>query len=215
MPPDERRAAILAATVPLLRERGDRVSTKDLAEAAGVAEGTLYRVFPDKRALLCAALDEAMDIGPLARDLGRIDPAAVLEERIRLALELMTARLEGVVQLMTALHGLARAEPGESGRPPGHWPPRNPAERSAPLLAALVEILEPDRAALRVTPLQAAGLLLDVALGNRMPGRPDGARLLPADVAACLVRGLAIRPEPSRAPSSSARRATAGHERDL
>ncbi|MBN9326134.1 MAG: TetR family transcriptional regulator, partial [Cellulomonas sp.] len=45
MPPDERRRAILRAVLPVVRERGADVTTRELAEAAGVAEGTLFRVF--------------------------------------------------------------------------------------------------------------------------------------------------------------------------
>jgi len=54
--PEERRTAIIAATLPLLRAEGLHVSTRRIAECAGVAEGTLFRVFPDKAALLAAAL---------------------------------------------------------------------------------------------------------------------------------------------------------------
>src|SRR5690606_23916200 len=39
--PEERREAILDAVLPLLRERGREVTSRELAEAAGVAEGTI------------------------------------------------------------------------------------------------------------------------------------------------------------------------------
>jgi AcrR family transcriptional regulator len=47
MAPDDRRRAIVAAVVPLLLEHGDDVSTRQIADAAGIAEGTIFRVFPD------------------------------------------------------------------------------------------------------------------------------------------------------------------------
>ena len=49
--PDDRRAALIEATLPLLREHGTAVSTRQIADAAGVAEGTIFRVFPDKNSL--------------------------------------------------------------------------------------------------------------------------------------------------------------------
>ena len=49
MSPDDRRRAIVAALVPLIVERGGEVSTREIAQAAGIAEGTIFRVFADKR----------------------------------------------------------------------------------------------------------------------------------------------------------------------
>ena len=61
MAPDERRRAIVDAVVPLLLEHGDDVTTRQIAEAAGIAEGTIFRVFPDKAALLLAAAEEIIN----------------------------------------------------------------------------------------------------------------------------------------------------------
>jgi len=47
--PDARRASIIAATLPVLRMRGREVTMSQIALAAGVSEGTLFRVFPDKK----------------------------------------------------------------------------------------------------------------------------------------------------------------------
>src|SRR5690606_7898091 len=57
LPPEDRRQAIIEAVVPLLIEHGPTATTRQIAEAAGVAEGTLFRVFPDKRALLFAVAE--------------------------------------------------------------------------------------------------------------------------------------------------------------
>ncbi|HEY4024292.1 MAG TPA: helix-turn-helix domain-containing protein [Pseudonocardiaceae bacterium] len=46
------RAAITSAALQLAGERGEDVSMEDIAREAGVGVGTLYRHFPDRRALL-------------------------------------------------------------------------------------------------------------------------------------------------------------------
>ena len=61
MAPDERRRAIVDVVVPLLLRARGGVTTKQIAEAAGIAEGTIFRVFPDKAALLMAVAEETMN----------------------------------------------------------------------------------------------------------------------------------------------------------
>ena len=65
LPPDERRSMIVAATLPLLLEHGEMVTTRQIAEAAGIAEGTIFRVFADKDELIAAVIEAALDPEPL------------------------------------------------------------------------------------------------------------------------------------------------------
>ena len=62
--PEERRKAILDAVIPLLISRGSNVTTAEMADAAGIAEGTIFRVFPDKPSLLHEALKSSFDPAP-------------------------------------------------------------------------------------------------------------------------------------------------------
>ena len=50
---EDTRSKILRAALQLFARRGyDGTTTKDLAKSAGVAEGTLFRYFPNKKAIL-------------------------------------------------------------------------------------------------------------------------------------------------------------------
>ena len=61
MSQEERRAAIVRSTLPLLIEHGGTVSTSQIAAAAGIAEGTVFRAFKDKQDLLIACMRAGMN----------------------------------------------------------------------------------------------------------------------------------------------------------
>jgi AcrR family transcriptional regulator len=185
---DDRRAAVLRATVPLLRQRGPQVSTRELAEAAGVAEGTLFRVFPDKQSLIRAALAEAMDPAPLEAALDGVDRRLPLEDRLRQTIELLSSRMAGIVQLISALPAFCGDRLADRGA-------AEHAARDARVLSAVAAVLEPDAPRLRVSPLEAAALVRGVVVGQHMPGLPLAARLPAGEIAACLVHGLLPREE--------------------
>ncbi|MFD4991348.1 TetR/AcrR family transcriptional regulator [Cellulosimicrobium cellulans] len=67
---EERRDAIAAATIPLLVEHGAAVTTRQIADAAGVAEGTLFRAFADKDEILHAAVVRSLDPAPAVAAIG-------------------------------------------------------------------------------------------------------------------------------------------------
>ena len=57
--PEHRRAAIIDMARKLIREQGyDAINVSDIAEAAGVVEGTLYRYFENKDALLLGVVSD-------------------------------------------------------------------------------------------------------------------------------------------------------------
>src|SRR5690242_17453763 len=82
----ERRQEIIDATMPLLKEYGTDVTTSQIARAAGVAEGTIFRVFEDKRELLTAALHTAMLADAEVNRIGQISCQQPLEQRLVSAL---------------------------------------------------------------------------------------------------------------------------------
>jgi AcrR family transcriptional regulator len=174
LPPDERRAAIVAATLPLLLERGANVSTRQIAKAAGVAEGTIFAVFPDKGAVVQAALRAALDTEPTERELATIDRSLPFEGQLTEAVRILQCRTLNIWRLLSGV--------GDTG-----------AHRTPPAdFATLIDILKAERARLRTDPLNAARQLraLTVAVSHPMfyTGEPmdpraivrlflDGARL--------------------------------------
>jgi AcrR family transcriptional regulator len=101
MSPDERRAAIVAATLPLLLERGLPITTRQIAEAAGIAEGTIFRVFPTIDAVVEATVEAAFDQAPTERALAAIDPSLPLDEALVEAAAIVQSRVSVVWRLVT------------------------------------------------------------------------------------------------------------------
>lgn len=103
MAPEDRRASIIEATLPLLREKGSDVSTKEISRAAGVAEGTIFRVFDSKDELVTACVHQAFDNAELLARLAEVDRALPLRDRLAEAVEVMQDHLTGIFTLMGVL----------------------------------------------------------------------------------------------------------------
>ena len=131
MSADDRRQAIVDAVVPLLVTHGEAVSTRQIAEAAGIAEGTIFRVFPDKNALLMAAAAHTLNPPNAGQELA--DAVAGIEdlhEVVPVVAERMLVRSEQVMAVMIALRNVwhaAHEEPGGSGRRHRAAPTATPA----------------------------------------------------------------------------------------
>jgi len=177
MSPAGRRQEIISATLPLLREHGANVTTSQIAQAAGIAQGTIFRVFEDKRELLEASLCAAMSADAEVANIGDISPGLPLVERLVQALEAVSDYQERLRSLMRAMQDSGwRPEHDKLGQDDNH--PRHQMRRVAAAMAAL---FQPDAGSLRLGSKQAAGMILALAFANRLqehvmgepPATPD------------------------------------------
>ena len=164
---------LIDAVTPLLLEHGRAVTTRQIAECAGIAEGTIFRAFGSKDELIRAAVAKQLDPEPLRRQLRAVDPALPLEERVRTIVTLMRGRFTTVFTLMTAL-----------GTPP---PGRDVRQEFSEIMG---RALAPDLERLNVEPARAAQVIRMLALAATVPHVRNGPPFDDADITALILYGI-------------------------
>jgi AcrR family transcriptional regulator len=152
LPLDERRAALIAATEPLLERFGREVSTRQIAEAAGIAEGTIFRAFATKEALIDAVIEDAFDIQRTCDELAHVDLALSLEKRLVAAVAILQERLRRVLALFGSLRLRKEAHDYDSFRA------KQQADNEL-LNSAIAPLIKPDQDQLRLDATEAASAL--------------------------------------------------------
>ena len=151
LPADERRAMIIEAMLPLLLQHGEMVTTKLIAEAAGIAEGTIFRVFADKDELIAAAVEHATDPAPMEQAIAAIDLDVPFEEAVTEAVRLLQRRTIVIARLMAAVG------------------PRFHRKGPIPDRPGLIALFEAHRARISVEPVAAARWLAALTMSTSHP----------------------------------------------
>jgi AcrR family transcriptional regulator len=176
--PDERRKAIIDVTVPLLREYGRETTTKQVAEAAGIAEGTIFRVFESKHELFLQALETAFDPHEFLDLLEQIDTALPLRDKLLKIAELYQQRFTGSFELMAKM---GMVQPPKAMKHDAAW--RERAREVSKLLVA------GNADELRIDPYEVVRAVRLLTFSGSHPHIADGRILTPEEIVDIVLNG--------------------------
>lgn len=162
---EDRREAIVSATVPLLFAHGANVTTSQIAKAAGIAEGTVFRAFKDKQELIATCIRSVLGVDAELALITEARAAETLHDRLSWGISAVSGYLDRTWKLIGVLR--------DSGYHPGHGDEeehKRPPIEMQRLTEHIATLFEPDAHRMRVAPLLAARLLLGQVFANRLQG---------------------------------------------
>ncbi|MDR0836844.1 MAG: TetR/AcrR family transcriptional regulator [Propionibacteriaceae bacterium] len=196
---DTRRAEIIAATRHLLAANGTNFTTKAVAEAAGIAEGTIFRVFSSKRELIAAVIQDLLDPTQYVAQIEALPDADLQEHTVALLSVLRGGlqRANGIFSAMAAVSSADRPGDPNSCPDPGsdesvkHAFKRHQHDKMTALKDAVTASLEPYAAELCVSPALAAATVWMTAMASAHPFVSEYNDLDTEELAQLLIHGFA------------------------
>ena len=196
--PPERRVSIVRAALRLIAAQGTMPTTREIAEEAGIAEGTVFRAFDTKERLVEAVVGETFCPAPISVQLRDIDLDQPLRDRLIALVTVLQVRFTEIFGVMTAL-GLtappADVEEHRGCRPDsGHVPvdEQDPSVETAwgDRRGRLLAFVEPDADQLTCTPAELVKYLRLFTFSASHPDIAEGQILPPQTIVAVILDGV-------------------------
>jgi len=147
---------LLEAATELFIAQGASFTTADLAAAAGVSEGTIFRYFPDKASLIQATREGALALDTLLPALAEAADLPTVEARLIAAGQVLSERIAQMARVM------------EQDEDHHHHHEQARDELIGPLLSALAPLFDRDADAAPGSPEQLANLYLGMLVSNTL-----------------------------------------------
>jgi AcrR family transcriptional regulator len=194
MSQEERRAAIVRSTLPLLIEHGGTVSTSQIAAAAGIAEGTVFRAFKDKQELLLACMEAGMNSEEEVARIAAIGHDGPLQERLTDGVRAVSGYLDRVWGVGQALRSAGLGPDAMQQRM--HGDDEKPREPGPPpefirVSEAMKGLFDETADNLRVDAERAVRMLLSLVFSNRLRATGFGEAIEdPAEIVDLFLHGV-------------------------
>ncbi len=170
MAPEDRRQAIIEATTDLVLEHGPAATTRQIADACGIAEGTLFRVFESKDEILAAVVEHLLDPKFVIAAIEAIPPTDHAEDAVRAVAVVIEASMTRIRLVMMALH----TAQNDTDRRRNHGPhDKNKfMDDQVAIGEAAARVLAFHADELWVDPATAASFLRTTVFANGLPAVP-------------------------------------------
>jgi AcrR family transcriptional regulator len=198
LPPAERRVTIVRAALRLIAAQGTMPTTREIAEEAGIAEGTIFRAFDTKERLVEAVVGETFCPAPISLQLRDIDLDLPLRERLVALVGVLQSRFTEIFGVMTAL-GLT-APPADFEEHRGCRPDSGhvPVDEQDPTVdtawgdrrGRLLAFVEPDADQLTCTPAELVKYLRLFTFSASHPDIAEGQILPPQTIVSVVLDGV-------------------------
>ena len=168
MSAEDRRQAIIEATTDLVLEHGTAATTRQIADACGIAEGTLFRVFQSKDEILAAVVEHLLDPRRVIGEIEAVAPTESAANTVRALAAVIGESTSRIRAVMMALH----AAQNDTDRRGNHHGPRDKNkffDDQAAVGAAMARVLACHEDELRVDPETSAAFIRMTVFAGNLP----------------------------------------------